>query len=281
MKSLRILLLGAKSVGKSAIAVRFLTKRYIGEYQTDCDILYKQTINCDDALTNIEILDFSRHSQEQDVLTNYDDLKDQIIWAQAYMIVYSICDEPSFVKAQQYVKLICKLRGLTSLQAPMVLLGNKRDLEVGRKVNLEEGRNIAYKFGTQFYEISAAENFVGVTLAFHGLIREARSLFERFSGTTMTYQPGQAIKKLSLNSVTRAFGAVFGGKNSPGSSQYYTIIRDGRVSLSNEGSTEDKHRRSNSISQSNGNPGLMNSCKQKKEIILETAHKRSPPIASL
>lgn len=90
--------------------------------------------------------------------------------------------------------------------------------------------------------------------------------------------------------MTRAFGAVF-GKNSPGASQYYTIIRDGRVSLPGETpSADDKHRRSNSISQSNNNnhnnnnnsqPNIINSCKQKKETILETAHKRSPPIASL
>ena len=32
-KCVRVVVMGGKEVGKSALAVRFLTKRYIGEYQ--------------------------------------------------------------------------------------------------------------------------------------------------------------------------------------------------------------------------------------------------------
>lgn len=62
-----------------------------------------------------------------------------------------------------------------STRLPLILLGNKRDLEHVRQVMLEDGQELALKFRCQFYEVSAAESFVGVRLAFQGLVREARA----------------------------------------------------------------------------------------------------------
>jgi len=50
-------LLGARDVGKSAIAVRFLTKRFIGEYDSSQDSTYQFTTTIDDDQVSLEILD--------------------------------------------------------------------------------------------------------------------------------------------------------------------------------------------------------------------------------
>ena len=42
---LRVVVVGGKGVGKSALAVRFLTKRFIGEYQESKGIDNNETIN--------------------------------------------------------------------------------------------------------------------------------------------------------------------------------------------------------------------------------------------
>ncbi|XP_074595661.1 ras-related and estrogen-regulated growth inhibitor-like protein isoform X2 [Brevipalpus obovatus] len=262
MKSLRILLLGDKSVGKS-------------------EMLYKQTVTCDDLTINLEILDYSKSAKEN-LNVRLEDIKSQIIWAQAYVVVYSICDVKSFLTAQYYLGIITKIKGITNINVPIVLLGNKRDLEIGRKVGLDEGRSAAIKFGSQFYEISAAENYVGVTLAFHGLLREARSYYDRSLGTS-TYHSGQAPKKLSLNSVTRAFGAVFGNnnKNSPSCNGPYSvgsITRDGKINHLLEPMSNGKQQRRSL--KGNGNPSIINTCKHKKDPGLDPT-KQSPPIASL
>lgn len=55
--SLRVVVLGAEKTGKSAVTVRFLTKRFIGEYNSNIDLLYKSCIKQEDYLTDIEILD--------------------------------------------------------------------------------------------------------------------------------------------------------------------------------------------------------------------------------
>lgn len=136
-------------------------------------------------------------------------------------------------------------------------------------------------------QISAAENYVGVTLAFHGLLREARSYYDRSLGTS-TYHSGQAPKKLSLNSVTRAFGAVFGNnnKNSPSCNGQYmgSITRDGKLNHLLEPMSNGKQQRRSLNCNGNGNSSIINSCKHKKDPGLDpTNHhqKQSPPIASL
>lgn len=47
---------------------------------------------------------------------------------------------------------------------------------MNRVVNAEEGQELSLRFGCQFYEVSAAESCAGASLAFHALLREARSL---------------------------------------------------------------------------------------------------------
>ncbi len=55
--------------------------------------------------------------------------------------------------AEEYLKSIASIRA--PVYVPIILLGNKRDLEVGRQVTLKEGRTLALKFGSQFFEVSS------------------------------------------------------------------------------------------------------------------------------
>ncbi|XP_072046307.1 uncharacterized protein [Amphiura filiformis] len=57
MADARIVILGAQKVGKSAVTVRFLTKRYIGEYESNIDLLYRQTVVQNDVPIYMEVLD--------------------------------------------------------------------------------------------------------------------------------------------------------------------------------------------------------------------------------
>lgn len=59
-----------------------------------------------------------------------------------------------------------------STRKPMILVGNKRDKST-RKVTIDEGRELASKFGLQFWETSA-EDGTNVQLAFFEIIRKMR-----------------------------------------------------------------------------------------------------------
>lgn len=64
---------------------------------------------------------------------------------EGFMICYSVTDRHSFQEASEYRKLIQKVRA--SEDTPMVLIGNKFDLHMQRKVSTEEGID----FSTYFY----------------------------------------------------------------------------------------------------------------------------------
>ncbi|KAK3739828.1 hypothetical protein QZH41_009081 [Actinostola sp. cb2023] len=55
--TIKLVLLGKLGVGKSAMTVRFLTKRYIGEYDPNIGSIYRHSIQMDQETVNVEILD--------------------------------------------------------------------------------------------------------------------------------------------------------------------------------------------------------------------------------
>lgn len=45
-----------------------------------------------------------------------------------------------------------------------------------RKISVNDGHELSLRYSCQFYEVSAAECFAGVSLSFQSLLREARSV---------------------------------------------------------------------------------------------------------
>ncbi|XP_009870839.1 PREDICTED: ras-like protein family member 12, partial [Apaloderma vittatum] len=52
-------------------------------------------------------------------------------------------------------------------RCPVLLLGNKLDMEQYRQVPAAEGMSLASRFGCLFYEVSACQDFAGVQHVFH------------------------------------------------------------------------------------------------------------------
>lgn len=90
---------------------------------------------------------------------------------EGFIICYSVTDRHSFQEASEYRKLIARVR-LTE-DIPLVLIANKLDLEIQRKVTTEEGKQLATQLGCPFYETSAALRHY-IDDAFYTLIREIR-----------------------------------------------------------------------------------------------------------
>lgn len=61
----RIAVLGNLNVGKSALTVRYLTRRFIGEYSSKTDLLYRQTLTFDSGLLDLEIVDISADENDE------------------------------------------------------------------------------------------------------------------------------------------------------------------------------------------------------------------------
>ncbi|XP_074603946.1 ras-like protein family member 12 [Brevipalpus obovatus] len=88
------------------------------------------------------------------------ELEENILWANGFVVLYDISDRDSLIEAQVYLETINSIRSIA--QTPIILIANKRDLEAGREVPISDGRNLAVQFGGQFFEVSAADTYIGV-----------------------------------------------------------------------------------------------------------------------
>ncbi|XP_063588860.1 ras-related protein R-Ras-like [Penaeus indicus] len=137
---IRLLVLGGHGVGKSAVTVRYLTRRFIGEYKSQVDIIYRQTLEVDGIKVDLEIIDISSRPVSLSSCVKYcgnDTLPTlEICQCDCYLVVYSVADRRTFVTANQLLHAIFKLR--PNMPFPTItLLGNKQDLEHSRQCGRE------------------------------------------------------------------------------------------------------------------------------------------------
>ncbi|XP_054129063.1 ras-like protein family member 12 [Melozone crissalis] len=162
-----VAILGCRGAGKSALTVKFLTKRFISEYDP----------NLEDTYSSEELVD------QQPVLLKVMDTADQdgpgnceryLCWASAFLVVYSIDSRKSFEGCQRYLEVLALHAQGCQRRCPVLLLGNKLDMEQYRQVLSAEGMSLASRFGCLFHEVSACQDFARVQHVFHEAVREVR-----------------------------------------------------------------------------------------------------------
>ncbi|XP_047453744.1 GTP-binding protein GEM [Mugil cephalus] len=165
----RVVLLGASGVGKTAFASIFAGAADSME-SDECELcgdeVCEKEIEVDGEPATITLLDTWDTEADND-------------WAQehymqtgdAYLLLYSITDRASFLRASEL--RITLRRSRPAQHTPIILVGNKCDLVRRREVPVNEGRTCAAVFDCKFIETSAAMQH-NVWEAFHGIVRQLR-----------------------------------------------------------------------------------------------------------
>ncbi|XP_064778449.1 ras-related and estrogen-regulated growth inhibitor-like protein [Oncorhynchus masou masou] len=129
MNDIKLALLGSEGAGKSAVLVRFLTKRFIGEYASNANSLYRKRLSIEGRLLHLEVFDPCSQSGESKYI-----LEEPVEWANGFIVVYNISDQTSFLNAQNILCQIKEARGesykgeMDKMDIPICLVGNKQDL---------------------------------------------------------------------------------------------------------------------------------------------------------
>uniref|UniRef100_A0A8D2NYT4 small monomeric GTPase n=1 Tax=Zosterops lateralis melanops TaxID=1220523 RepID=A0A8D2NYT4_ZOSLA len=97
-----------------------------------------------------------------------------LCWASAFLVVYSIDNRKSFEGCQSYLEVLALHARGCQRRCPVLLLGNKLDMEQYRQVPSAEGMSLASRFGCLFHEVSACQDFSRVQHVFHEAVREVR-----------------------------------------------------------------------------------------------------------
>ncbi|XP_013770699.1 ras-related and estrogen-regulated growth inhibitor [Pundamilia nyererei] len=183
MVPVKLLILGAQNTGKTALCVRFITKRFIGEYDHKKEVTYKCSRVVDQEAVDLEILDLTWKVNIDFYLYSVASLESSIRWADGFLLLYSITQRFSFLEVPQLKTLIDQTK--QNLVVPAVLVANKADLEIGRQVTTDEGQRLAKDLRCGFRELSVAEAVLAVEAAVLQLIRlvldQQRPLPERRS----------------------------------------------------------------------------------------------------
>ncbi|XP_044752379.1 ras-related and estrogen-regulated growth inhibitor-like protein [Coccinella septempunctata] len=198
----RLAVIGKSHVGKSALTVRYLTRRYIGEYRSNTDLLYRQTLTVNSIPLEVEVVDVC--SCELSLFP-----EEAIYWADACVVVYDITCRDSLTHAAELLQRVAQLRS----QMPIVLLGNKCDLEHLRQVEEVEGRTVAIQNNCQFHEVSVSENSRAIYTSIDSILNECRSV--------------QSTQKPRKFSVSKMIGTLIGsanGKVAPNTNQGGTVV---------------------------------------------------------
>jgi len=95
---------------------------------------------------------------------------------QGFFCVYSITSKPSFEQAIKFREQILRVKDRDKV--PMVLVGNKSDLEYERQVTKMEGQALSRDFACPFIEASAKGNS-NVEESFFELVRQVRKTGDR------------------------------------------------------------------------------------------------------
>ncbi|XP_012882739.1 PREDICTED: ras-like protein family member 11A [Dipodomys ordii] len=170
-RDIKLAVLGAGRVGKSAMIVRFLTKRFIGDYEPNTGKLYSRLVFVEGDQLSIQIQDTPGAIQAQDNLSQaMDSLSKCVQWADGFLLVYSITDYDSYQSIRPLYQHIRKVH--PDSKVPVIIVGNKGDLLHARQVQTHDGVQLANELGSLFLEISTSENYEDVYDVFQHLCKE-------------------------------------------------------------------------------------------------------------
>jgi GTPase KRas protein len=102
--------------------------------------------------------------------------------ANGFLLVYSIIDRSSFEQVNQHMERIQKVKDTN--QFPMILVGNKLDLNDDRVVSYEEGKNFARDCNIPLFMECSAKTGENVEQIFIEVIRLCRNNSSRNQNQT-------------------------------------------------------------------------------------------------
>uniref|UniRef100_A0A3Q3N127 small monomeric GTPase n=1 Tax=Labrus bergylta TaxID=56723 RepID=A0A3Q3N127_9LABR len=165
---IKMAVIGGSGVGKTALVVRFLTRRFIGDYERNAGNLYSREVQVDSEQVTIQVQDTPGvEVRFYNCVSLPDHVACSIQWADAVVLVYSVTDRRSFDLIEQLHQLVVRAGGTN--MPPVILLANKSDLLHLRRVDSQQGPLLAGTLGCSFYEVSASEDYSQVHHAFHRL----------------------------------------------------------------------------------------------------------------
>jgi len=160
----KVVVLGSGGVGKSAITVQFVQDIFVERYDPTIEDSYRKHIVVDGKQCMFEILDTAGTEQFSAMRDLY--MKN----GQGFVLVYSIISQGSFTDLKDIYDQILRVKDAD--EVPMVLVGNKCDLQDQRVITVDQGEDLARRFGGCAFVEASAKAKINVQEVFFTLARQ-------------------------------------------------------------------------------------------------------------
>jgi len=163
MREYKLVVLGSGGVGKSALTVQFVQGIFVEKYDPTIEDSYRKQLEIDGNQCMLEILDTAGTEQFTAMRDLY--MKN----GQGFVLVYSTIAQSTFNDLADIRDQITRVKD--SDDVPIMLAGNKCDLNDQRVISAKQGEELAAKWRCQFIECSAKSK-INVDNIFIQLIRK-------------------------------------------------------------------------------------------------------------
>mgnify|MGYP003362431503 CR=1 FL=1 len=165
IREYKLVVVGGGGVGKSALTIQLIHAHFVDEYDPTIEDSYRKQVVIDEKVTILDILDTA--GQEE-----YSAMREQYMrTGEGFLLVYSVTSRTSFDELMTYYQQIQRVKDADYI--PVVVVGNKSDLEDERQVSYEDGAYLAKQMNAPFLETSAKQA-IHVEDAFYTLVRLVR-----------------------------------------------------------------------------------------------------------
>lgn len=190
LREYKLVVVGGGGVGKSCLTIQLIQSHFVDEYDPTIEDSYRKQCVIDDEVALLDVLDTA--GQEE-----YSAMREQYMrTGEGFLLVYSITSKQSFDEIRTFQQQILRVKDKDYF--PMVVVGNKCDLDGEREVTRQEGENLAKLFGCKFIETSAKSR-INVDKAFYDIVREIR----RYNREMQGYSTGSGVSNNHHNQVNK------------------------------------------------------------------------------
>jgi Ras family protein len=164
----KIAIMGYRSVGKSSLSIQFVEGQFVDSYDPTIENTFVKTTKVNNQEFELKLVDTAGQDEYSILPTQYS------MDIHGYVLVYSITSPKSFEIIQIIYDKLLDMTG--KVYVPVVLVGNKKDLQMDRVITQEEGHRLADSWKAVFLEASAKQNEVTskkcVSDIFHTMLME-------------------------------------------------------------------------------------------------------------
>ncbi|KAI5744392.1 hypothetical protein M8J76_001905 [Diaphorina citri] len=143
----KVIMVGSGGVGKSALTLQFMYDEFVEDYEPTKADSYRKKVILDGEEVQIDILDTAGQEDYAAIRDNY------FRSGEGFLCVFSITEEESFQATQEFREQILRVKNDDNI--PLLLVGNKGDLDDKRKVPLVDAESLAAQWGVPYVETSA------------------------------------------------------------------------------------------------------------------------------